>query len=160
MVCSRGRIRGGMKLTIQQIDSGEEEMIVRYREMTEKIESIIRFVEGQEERIAGISMQDGKTMHLLSPGEILYFESVDGGVFAYLQEGVYRVRESLYELLERYEEAGFFRCSRTMLVNIYRMDYLKSEPGGKILTVLSNGEKIMISRRYAGELRLILKKEN
>ena len=76
-----------MKLTIQQIDSGEEEMIVRYREMTEKIESIIRFVEGQEERIAGISMQDGKTMHLLSPGEILYFESVDGGVLPICRKG-------------------------------------------------------------------------
>lgn len=148
-----------MKLTIQQINSGEEEMIVRYREMTEKLEAIIRFVEGQEERITGISIKDGRTIHLLTPGEILYFESVDGGVFAYLQEGVYRVKENLYELLGKYEETGFFKCSRTMLVNIYRMEYLKSEPGGRILAVLSNGEKIMISRRYAGELRMILKKE-
>lgn len=148
-----------MKLTIQQINSGEEEMIVRYREMTEKLEAIIRFVEGQEDRIAGVSVKDGRTMRLLTPGEILYFESVDGGVFAYLQEEVYRVKENLYELLGKYGEAGFFRCSRTMLANIYRMDYLKSEPGGRILAVLSNGEKIMISRRYAGELRMILKKE-
>ncbi|MBO5167249.1 MAG: LytTR family transcriptional regulator DNA-binding domain-containing protein [Lachnospiraceae bacterium] len=148
-----------MKLTIQQIYSGEEEMIIRYKEMTEKLEAIIRFVEGQEERIAGISTQNDGAMRLLSPGEILYFESVDGGVFAYLQEGVYRVRESLQEVLSRYGETGFFRCSRTMLMNIYRMEYLKSEPGGRILATLSNGEKIMISRKYAGELRLILKKE-
>lgn len=152
-------MRGIMKLTIQQIYSGEEEMIIRYKEMTEKLEAIIRFVEGQEERIAGISTENDGAMRLLSPGEILYFESVDGGIFAYLQEGVYRVRESLQEVLNRYGEAGFFRCSRTMLMNIYRIEYLKSEPGGRILATLSNGEKIMISRRYAGELRLILKRE-
>ena len=41
--------------------------------------------------------------------------------------------------------------------NIYRIDHLKSEPGNRILATMENGEKVMISRKYAKGLRQILK---
>lgn len=145
-----------MKITMQQTAQGEEEMIIRYRQMSPEIEAILHFVENQSEKLVGT--RDGGEMFLLIPSAIYYFESVDGVTYAYQKEGVYRIGQSLNEVLTRFEPCGFFRCSRTMVVNIHKMERLKSEPGGRILATLSNEEKIIISRRYAGALRDILKK--
>lgn len=147
-----------MKIVMQQISEGEEEFIIRYKEMNAELESILHFVQGQGVKLAGIKEGCDGQLFLLVPGEIYYFESVDGNIYAYLKDGVYRIREGLNEILARYEARGFFRCSRTMLVNIYKIEHLKSEPGSRILATLMNGEKVMISRKYAKELRALLKR--
>lgn len=147
-----------MKITLQQITEGEAELVIRYREMDAEIEAIMRLLESREEKLSGTMDGQGSRQFLFSPQDVLYFESVDGMTYAYLQEGVYRIRENLQEIIGRFGGQGFCRCARTMVVNIYKMDSLKSEPGGRILASLSNGEQIMISRKYAGELRNILRK--
>lgn len=147
-----------MKITLEKIEEGEEELIVRYREMDTRLEAILHLAQGQGEKLSGIREGLEGQIFLLSPEDIYYFESVDGMVYAYLQDSVYRIQEGLNDLLNRYESRGFFRCSRTMLVNIYRITYLKSETEGRILATLNNGEKIMISRKYAILLRSLLKR--
>ncbi len=133
-----------MKIIMQQIVEGEEEFIVRYKEMNAELEAILHFIKGQENKLAGMKEGCGGQLFLLVPGEIYYLESVDRNVYAYLKDGVYRIRESLNEVLARYESRGFFRCSRTMLINIYKIEHLKSEPGSRILATLINGEKMCI----------------
>lgn len=147
-----------MKVSMQQITEGEEEIVIRYKEMNAGIEAILHLVEGQERKFAGTREECSGQVFLLAPGDIFYFESVDGKVYAYLRDGVYRIQESLNEVLGILANRGFFRCSRTMVVNIYKMETLKSEPGNRILAALSNGENIMISRKYAKDLRAILKR--
>lgn len=44
-----------------------------------------------------------------------------------------------------------------MILNLYKISFLKSEPGNRIRATMENGEQVMISRRYAKELRQILK---
>ena len=44
-----------------------------------------------------------------------------------------------------------------MVLNLYRIAALKSEPGSRIRATMENGEQVMISRKYAGKLREILR---
>lgn len=143
-----------MKLTMNRILKGEDEVIIQYREMNEQIKSLVRIVKGMEQRISAYA--EGKQF-LLRPEEILYLESVDGVTFAYLADQVCRVSASLGELALYYEGRGFFRCSKSMVLNIYKIHYLKSEPGNRIRATMENGEQVMISRKYAKQLRQILK---
>ncbi|MDO4333339.1 MAG: LytTR family DNA-binding domain-containing protein [Eubacteriales bacterium] len=143
-----------MKLTMNKIRQGEDEVIIQYREMNEQIRSLARIVRGMEQRISAFA--EGKQF-LLTPEEILYLESVDGVTFAYLADRVCRVSAGLGELAVYYEGRGFFRCSKSMALNIYKIHYLKSEPGNRIRATMENGEQVMISRRYAKQLRRILK---
>lgn len=143
-----------MKLTMNRIIKGEDEVIIRYQDMTEQIEAIARMVQGTESRISAFA--EGKRV-LLLPENILYVESVDGVTYAYLEEKVLRVQMSLTEAEMRYGNRGFFRCSKSMVLNIYKISYLKSEPGNRIRAAMENGEQVMISRRYAKELRRVLK---
>lgn len=143
-----------MKLSMEKIDRGEDEVIIRYREKNERIEAIAAMVQGTEPKLWGTA--EG-AQFLLKPEEILYLESVDGNTFAYLEKRVCRVLMSLGELAACFAGRGFFRCSKSMVLNIYKIRYLKSEPGSRIRATMENGEEVMISRKYAKRLRQILK---
>lgn len=143
-----------MKLTMNKILQGQEEVIIRYREMTPQIEAIKELVRGMDRRLIGD--WQGERL-LLLPEKVLYLESVDGASWAYLTDKVCRVSGGLGELTARYGDRGFFRCSKSMAINIYRIERLKSEPGNRIRATMENGEQVMISRKYAGQLRQILK---
>lgn len=143
-----------MRLSMEKISHGEDEVIIRYRRMNEQIEAIAAMVQGMEPKIH--ASEDGKQF-LLQPEEIFYLESVDGATFAYLKERVCRVSAGLGELAACFAGRGFFRCSKSMVLNIYKISYLKSEPGNRIRATMENGEQVMISRKYAKQLRQTLK---
>ncbi|MCI8615381.1 LytTR family DNA-binding domain-containing protein [Parablautia intestinalis] len=143
-----------MKLTMERIVKGEDEVIIRYHEMNKQLETIAGMVQGIGQKICAAS--DGQTL-LLSPEDILYLESVDGVTYAYLEERVLKVQMSLFELAMAYGSRGFLRCSKSMVLNIYKINFLKSESGSRIRATMENGEQVMISRKYAKELRQRLK---
>lgn len=143
-----------MKLTMHRIAEGDEEVIVRYHEMNAQIEAIAAIAEGSIRRLQ--AFWEGHTLWIL-PENIYYLENVDGTTYAYLEDKVARVAESLRTLELCYGGRGFFRCSKSMILNIYKISYLKSEPCSRIRATMENGEQVMISRKYAKELRQILK---
>lgn len=143
-----------MKLTMNKIQQGEDEVLIRYREMNQQIEMIAALAEGKMSKIS--ARYEDETI-LVSPEAVLYLESVDGVTWVYLADKVCRICESLEKAALAWGERGFFRCSKSMVINIYRISTLTSKPGNRILAQMENGEQVMISRRYAKELREILK---
>lgn len=145
-----------MKLTMIRIPDTdtEEEVIIRYHTMTEQIMEIAGIIQGRAPRIQ--ADWEGQTI-LILPEQVFYMENVDGETWIYLSDKVARVPKTLRELAFSYENRGFFRCSKSMVLNIYKIHYLKSEPGNRIRATLENGEEVMISRKYARHLRQILK---
>ena len=146
-----------MKITLQKIENGTEEVIIKYHAMTELIDSIINYINRQEEK--WVVCKDGQQF-VISPQNVIYLESVDGITYLYTDEDVYRTGLSLAAAEAAYMEEGYFRCSKSMVINIYRIQKLKSEPGNRIDAMMDNGEHVIISRRYAKELRSILKRRS
>lgn len=145
-----------MKVTLQKVDQGNEEVIIRYHDMTQEISDLVSMLSGSRSRIAG-TKEDVRQVYYFAPEDVFYFESVDGMVYACLEKEVYRVREKMDDIVYRYGSLGIVRCTRTMAVNLYRVEWLKSQPGGRILAALQNGEKVVVSRKYAESLRMRLR---
>lgn len=143
-----------MKITLEQISLGIDEIIIRYQHKTPEIERIISYIEQQDEMIT--VTKDGQQFRIC-PQDVVYLESVDGNTFLYTENEVYRSTDSLAKAEVRYGAQGFFRCSKSMVMNICRIQTLKSQPGNRIDAGMDNGEHVVISRRYAKELRRILK---
>lgn len=143
-----------MKITINHIPQGEDEIIVNYSKMTPRLQCILDSLYERERKLVG--WQEGQQV-LWKPADILYLESVDGKTFAYTAREVCRVDMSLAEVEAFAETAGFFRCSKSMIINIYRVNRLKSLAGNRIDAQLENGEHIIISRNYAAAFRRRLK---
>lgn len=145
-----------MKITLRQIEDGSEEIIIQYRQMTERLAGIIKYLEGQGERLLG---EKEGAQFVVNVADIIYLESVEGAVFLYTEKEIYKSGLTLALFESLYAASGFFRCSKSTVLNLYRIKKLKSIPGNRIDAMLDNGEHIMISRRYAKELRSILKGE-
>ena len=60
-----------MKITMEQLAAGEEEIIIRYKRMDERIEALCRFIKGQEGRLMGSRADSGGQLCLFFPGEVL-----------------------------------------------------------------------------------------
>lgn len=146
-----------MKITLQKTDGGEDEVTIRYREMTPEVEEVIRAAGGSDEKIP---CWGGDEKRMLPVRTILYAESVDRLTFLYTADGVYQTSCSLQALERMYAGRGFFRCAKSMVLNIYRIAALRSEPGGRINAAMENGEHVIISRSYAKAFRRVLKGED
>ena len=145
-----------MKYTINQITEGEDELILNYLELNEEIEGILAFMRKEGKRLIGWK---DKEQVVISLGDLLYMESVDGKTFAYTEAEVYRVNYSLLQLEVLLQDVKFFRCSKSMIMNIDRVVSLKSLSSNRIDAVMRNGEHIMISRTYASDFRKRLRGE-
>ncbi|MBE5963168.1 MAG: LytTR family transcriptional regulator [Lachnospiraceae bacterium] len=143
-----------MKITVDRILEGEDEVILRYREMTQEVERILKVLRADEKRLIG---RQGKEQVVLNAKKVLYLESVDEVTFAYTKNGVYRIDYTLAEAEARFGMEGFFRCSKSMVINIWKVASLKSMSCNRIDATMENGEHVIISRTYAAEFRRILK---
>ena len=78
---------------------------------------------------------------------------MDKKTFLYTQGSVLSTDKRLYELEEMLDEKTFFRCSKSVIVNLDKITKLKPEVTRNILSTLTNGEVIVISRRYVRALK-------
>ena len=144
-----------MKYTINHISTGEDEVIVNFIAMTPEIERIVNFIKGEQTKLVGRKDKEQKVMDIKS---ILYIETVDGNTFAYTETDVLKLDYTLAQLELQLNDINFFRCSKSMIINIDKMDSLRSLPSNRIDAQMVNGEHITISRTYASDFSRILKK--
>ena len=145
-----------MKIDIKKIDDGEESIVIRYKELTSPIDKIISILDNSQNKIWGRVDDQSIAVDL---ADILYLESVDDKVFAYTKDKVLKIDGSLQSFMLIANDDTFFRCSKSMVINVNRVISLKSLSSNRIDATLEGGEHIIISRRYASEFRRLLKGE-
>lgn len=143
-----------MKTDILQITEGEEYVRIRYKELSPSIKKIIGILEGTEDKLWGKT--DTGTVSIRRR-ELLYLESVDDKLFAYTGDKVLKIDGSLNSFMTEFDDGTFFRCSKSMVINVGRVKALKSLSSNRIDATMEGGEHIIISRRYASEFRRLLK---
>lgn len=146
-----------MQIHTEKIQSGEDEITIRYKEMNNQINNIIMYV---NELFSPIIGTIDKEQHILPQNEIYYFESVDNVVFAYTKTNSYETKHTLNELESILNKKRFFRCNKSIIINITRIKTLKSLVGNRIDASLDNQEHVIISRRYAKEFRRCLNEKS
>lgn len=142
-----------MKVTIKKdIESGTQ-VEIHCKEVTGETERLERYISRFDERITGSS--EGQT-YSIDINAILYIESVDKKTFLYTQGNVFLTEKRLYELESILDEKTFFRCSKSVIVNLEKIKSLRPEVTRNIRATLENGEIIVISRRYAAALKKLI----
>ena len=145
-----------MKYTIEQIKQGNEELILRYQNLNQEVERIMDFMSFSEKKLVGT--KEGSQI-VVDVKQILYIESVDRKTFVYLADEVVRVEYTLTQLERMLNSLRFFRCSKSMIMNIDKVKVLDSLASNRIDATMCNGEHIIISRTFASEFRRRLKGE-
>ncbi|MDO5155302.1 MAG: LytTR family DNA-binding domain-containing protein [Eubacteriales bacterium] len=140
---------------VKSKDVNETSVEIHCQEETEQVKRLKKHIEGYEERIQGKC--DGQIMYV-DTQDILYFESVDQTTFLYTKDKVLSTNYRLYELEKILEETTFFRCSKSVIVNVKKIVTLRPEITRNILATLCNEEVIVISRRYVAAFRKLIDK--
>jgi DNA-binding LytR/AlgR family response regulator len=145
-----------MKIDVKQIREGEDSVTVRYRQLTPFINRILAVLKDSGGKLWGKS---GDQSLSFGYEDILYLESVDDKVFVYTDEQVLKIEGSLNSFMLEADNEIFFRCSKSMVINVNRVSSLRSLSSNRIDAVMEGGEHIIISRRYASEFRKLLRGE-
>lgn len=139
-----------MKITIEAPKPGEEdEIIVRCADLDERVLKLIQALR-TEDKLTGY-MED--KIVKLSLKEVYYFEAVDNKVFSYTEKETYEVHKKLYEIEQEFEHTDFLRISKSVIVNVAKIAYVKPILNGRFEAKLKNDEKVIISRQYVSELK-------
>lgn len=144
-----------MKIRIERIERNkEEQVLIRCHEESRDVKEIVDFVKSLDITLSG--WKDGK-LYYISLRDIYYIEAVDNRVFSYLEQDVYELKCKLYEFEEQYGSGQFFRCSKSIIINLMKMESFKPALNGRFTVKLSNGENVIISRQYVSTLKKKLK---
>lgn len=143
-----------MKVIITQNNEITEVSVeIHCREIDADIKKLNNYISNYDERIeAGC---EGEKLYV-DLNDILYFESVENKTFMYTEDKVLSTSMKLYEIEGRLSEKDFFRCSKSIVVNIRKIVKLKPELTRNILATLTNGEVVIISRRYATDFKKLI----
>lgn len=137
-----------MRVLIRSVGhADEEQVIIECVEVTPEVEAIRAFAETKGRGLYGVT--DGQQMARIALEDVYYFEAVDEKVFACTRDKVYEIRQRLYEAEQAYEEFYFVRCSKSVVLNLMQLGSISPALNGRFTAHMKNGEKLMISRKYA-----------
>lgn len=136
-----------MKIEVIIEKEQTEKLIKIYcNELTQEVEKIISTLKNIDSSIIGKKDNENFVLKL---EDVYYFEAVENKVFAYLEEDVYEVSYKIAELNDLLNDTSFIQTARTVILNLDKIQRIKSMVNGRILAVLNNNEKMIITRVYA-----------
>lgn len=136
-----------MKLQIEQIkDLDETEIIIKCSEVDSKINKIANYIRTS---YITINAKLDNEQYVLALDDIFYFEAVENKVFAYVEKNVFEVNYKIQELVELLSRTSFIQTTRTVILNIDKIEKVSTLVNGRISAILTNGEKMIINRVYA-----------
>lgn len=140
-----------MRITIQEIGADEEEeIILRCHGANDDTLKIISQIKALQTGLIGYN---GDEIHRLDFDDIYYFEVVDNKAFFYCREAVFESKLKLYEFEEMCRGTGFFRASKSVVLNVDKIDFVSPSFSGRFEATLLNKEKVVVSRQYVSVLK-------
>ncbi|MCR5460623.1 MAG: LytTR family transcriptional regulator DNA-binding domain-containing protein [Acetatifactor sp.] len=143
-----------MKVEINKNQTIESTFVeIHCREVTEEVSKLERYVKRYKSFLPATA--DGETVNV-ALDDVLYVESVDKRTYVYTENKVLMTDKRLYEFEDLLDKRDFFRCSKSTILNLEKVTKIKPEITRNILATLCNGETIIVSRRYATELKKLI----
>ena len=139
-----------------QINEGFSDVgiIINCPERTDAINKMVTLLQGFDNKFCGV--KDDQT-YFIDQDDIFYFESVEKRYFIYTAADVYSTSLRLHEIEDNFADMGFFRSSKSQVVNIFKIRSLCPDFGGRMELVMENGERLIVSRQYSTLLKERLK---
>ena len=148
---------GRIKITIDETgdinENGSEiEIYIKCAKMTEEIEMIVAQLRlmGKQKTVTG--NYNGE-IYFLDYKDVIYFDTTDRKTFIYTADRVYETPLKLYQLEDMLKGTSFIRASKSMILNIRKINSIGRTFSGKMIATLENGEKAEISRNYVPLLK-------
>ena len=137
-----------MQIRIEMSDHGEDEVIIRCKEITPEIVQLQKILADQSKKTESIVLFQGDTEYYIDVSQILFFETENQKVIAHTRTEAYETGKKLYELEEML--GGLFqRISKSSIVNITKIYSIKRNlTASSEIEFLGTHKRIYVSRSY------------
>lgn len=140
-----------MLLKLEQDTARKEiEVSIKFAEMNQDVRKLISLIRSADTQIRCTA--DGKEK-LLNASDVYYIESVDKRTFIYCESKVYRTDLRLYQLSETLSPVGFVQISKSCILNINVLDFVRPLLNSRMEATLKNGERLNVSRKYLANIK-------
>lgn len=140
-----------MEIEICEIGYDKKEYIkIGCHKVDSNVKEIVHFIKSRQ---GSVDVKNGDMKYNIPIVDIFYVESVDDRTFIYLSGDCYETAHKLYELEEILNERRFIRISKSVIVNLLKIECVKPALNGRYLCHLKNGEDVIISRKYVPEFK-------
>ena len=140
-----------MKIRIEQTSVEENEVILRCAQLDDEMLRVLSLLRSGMQKL--LVWNEQRETLPLSVSKVVYCETVEVKTFVNTHDGMYQTALSLAELEDRWGDLGLFRAGKSSVMNLHEIQKLKNCGAGRIEALLTTGEKMIISRRYAPMLR-------
>lgn len=149
--CLGGQMGVCLKIEINVDEKiSDTQIVISCKKLTPEMERLLAMLHILDKQLA---VKKGEETCFLDVSEAVYIESVDRKSFIYTKKDVYESDLRLYELEQQLEDCGFFRASKSCLIQLKYIRSLRADINRRIRVTLENGEQIIVSRQYAEELK-------
>ena len=147
----------GFKIRFIQDDTAERtEVIIRARAQDEEVERIMEAL-GTDAQTS-IVCETLSSSRLIDKNDIVIISKDGRYLSVKTTNGEYVVNEPLYKMEEKLDPVWFIRISQSEIVNLRYVKGWDFSKSGIITIEMINGIKSYTSRRYAKQIREVLRK--
>lgn len=140
-----------MKIVIEERDDFEEIKVAIFCKRADRqVLDMVARLRMLDRKVTG---RAGGDTRIVGAEEVFYIESVDRHTFIYTADEVLETGLRLYELEDRLVDCDFLRVSKGCVVNFRKITTLRPDVGGRIVASLDNGERVIVSRQYAPDVK-------
>jgi len=140
------------KVIFEEPQPGEEDhIVVRCRAVGPELLQVLDKLKKESVTVLPAYLED--RLYRISPSDVFYIEAVDNKVFYYCQNEVYESKQKLYALEDLLLTEGFLRVSKSLIVNLSKIESLAPALASRLEATLTNNERVMISRKYVNDLK-------
>ncbi|TQR39496.1 LytTR family transcriptional regulator [Lysinibacillus sphaericus] len=146
-----------MKVNIKIIEKlTEETCTFNIHKVTSFIQDIVSTLEKSSDNYLLARSTSKNEQEKIPYSNIFYLEYLERKIFIYTNDTIFETKSPLYKL-EHDLPNNFIRISKTIIINIHFLNKFSVKPNGNLEAILSNEEKVIVSRKYVSSLKKTLK---
>ena len=133
------------------------EVIINTSKLTADVQKIIELIQNLDTSLDKIIASKGNDIFILNTKDIVCFYSEEKSNYCRTTKGVFKVRETLYELEEKLSSNDFIRISNSCIININHVECFNTGIIGTIIVKFKDGNIEYVSRRRVSKVMKQLK---
>ncbi|WP_455683009.1 LytTR family DNA-binding domain-containing protein [Thomasclavelia sp.] len=138
-----------MKVIIECEEDNELEIVIRCNKIDDEVRRIISLFEDKQFIIGKLDSRS----YQIKMDNIYYFEVNEDRAFIYCKDKVYETNLRLYELEKQLDERLFVRISKSIILNLSKLENIRALLNGRYEAVLINNERLIITRHYVSSFK-------
>jgi len=143
-----------MRITKKKdINLPDIDVLVSYPSENSEVERLLTVLHSFDKQLL---CNVGHREQMVNVSDIYYIESVDKKTFVYLENEVMKTESRLYQLRENLAASGFVQISKSCLLNLNVLESIQPLLNSRMEALLTNGEKLLVTRKYLGEIKSAL----